>query len=189
MIWYLLYPLRGTTEAPVLDPSHPVRNGFTRYGRYTARHAVTTLLISTAVALSLIYPIPFLFTTDFTNGASNIPHHVWTDAKPLAYDSPVEPDVIMRSIWVHGSYMKALDNDLLASALELQDELLGPTEDFSPRQSPLTTVPQYDAISLSPTQRDAVHVINGLTNASWFFHSPLLSGSYLGRPRRRVDGQ
>ncbi|KAI9158801.1 Sterol regulatory element-binding protein [Paramyrothecium foliicola] len=183
MIWYLLYPLRGTTEAPVLDPSHPIRDGFTRYGRYAARHAVTTLLVSVAVATSLIYPIPFLFTNDFTNGASNLPHHVWTDAKPLAYDSTVEPDVIMRSIWVHGSYMKALDTELLSSALELQNALLGPTEDFSPRQNPSLAAPNHDSTALSPTQRDAFHVINGLTNASWFFHSPLL---YWGCSRDRI---
>jgi hypothetical protein len=141
-------------------------------------------LISAAVATSLLYPIPFLFTTDFTNGASNLPHHVWTDAKPLAYDSSIEPDVIMRSIWVHGSYMKALDAGLLSSALELQDELLGPTEDFSPRQThPLQNPPGDHVDPLTALQRDSVHVINGLTNASWFFHSPLL---YWGCSHERI---
>ncbi|KAH7318766.1 sterol-sensing domain of SREBP cleavage-activation-domain-containing protein, partial [Stachybotrys elegans] len=174
MIWYLLYPLRGTTEAPCLAPSNPIRSALTRYGRYAARHAVTILLISVAIATSLIYPIPFLFTTDFTNGASNLPHHVWTVAQPLPYDTKVEPDVIMRSIWVHGSYMKALDADLLSSALDLQDQLLGPTENFDPNRPHPTTSQEEPSVTLSPGERDSVHVINGLTNQSWFFHSPLL---------------
>jgi hypothetical protein len=45
-------------------------------------------------------------------------------AQPLERKSTVEPDVIMRSIWVHGSYMKALDRDILLGALELHTELL-----------------------------------------------------------------
>ncbi|KAI8254431.1 Sterol regulatory element-binding protein cleavage-activating protein [Colletotrichum sp. SAR11_239] len=172
MIWYLLYPLRGTTEAPVLAPNHPLRRCFARYGRYAARHVVTTLIISVAVAAILIYPFPYLYTSDLSNGASNLPHHVWTAAQPLKENS-TEPDVIMRSIWVHGSYMKALERDVLLGALELQDELLGPTKDFSPRR-PVTTLRLHDPhVDLAPGDRDAFHVVNGLTNQSWFFHSPL----------------
>ncbi|KAF7532986.1 hypothetical protein G7Z17_g13582 [Cylindrodendrum hubeiense] len=169
------YPATRTTEAPVLAPSHPLRNGLTRYGSYAANHVVTTLLVSVAVATMFIYPIPFLFTTDFINGASNLPHHAWTVAQPLPYGAAIHPDVMMRSIWVHSSYMQALDRTLLSSALDLQDELLGSTEGFDPsrgrREDRL--VPQEPSIDLSPEQRDAFHAINGLTNQSWFFHSPL----------------
>jgi hypothetical protein len=169
-----LIPSSRTTEAPVLSPSHPLRKAFSRYGRYAARHVVTTLLISAAVATILIYPIPFLFTTDFINGASNLPHHVWTVAQPLPYHTVVEPDFIMRPVWVHGSYMQALEPDLLASALEIQDELLGTTKDFDPRmRDPPPPPPEGDDVDLTPRQRDAVHAINGLTDESWFFHSPL----------------
>ncbi|WYZ38923.1 hypothetical protein EsH8_III_000837 [Colletotrichum jinshuiense] len=172
MIWYLLYPLRGTTEAPALAPNHPLRRTFARYGRYAARHVVTTLIISVAVAAILIYPFPYLYTSDLSNGASNLPHHVWTAAQPLKENS-TESDVIMRSIWVHGSYMKALDRDILLGALDLQDELLGPTKDFDPRR-PVTALRLHDPhADLAPQDRDAFHVINGLTNQSWFFHSPL----------------
>ncbi|KPM41664.1 hypothetical protein AK830_g4924 [Neonectria ditissima] len=122
-----------------------------------------------------IYPIPFLFTTDFINGASNLPHHAWTVAQPLPYGAAIHPDVMMRSIWVHSSYMQALDTELLSSALELQDELLGSTQGFNPsvarREDRL--LPQDPNIDLSPAHRDAFHAINGLTNQSWFFHSPL----------------
>ncbi len=78
-----------------------------------------------AVATALLYPIPFLYSSDFTNGASNLPHHVWTNAQPLGDKSTIVPDVMMRSIWVHGSYMKALEHDVLLGALGLQDALLG----------------------------------------------------------------
>ncbi|KAM3564877.1 hypothetical protein MY1884_000477 [Beauveria asiatica] len=174
MIWYLLYPLRGTTEAPDLSPSNPVRVAFTRYGNYVARHVVLALLISGIVATILIYPIPYLFTDDFTNGASNLPHHVWTVAQPLARDAAVLPDIIMRSIWIHGDYMQALDNHLLSAALELQDELLGPTEKFFPAASQGLPPPSDDHWPMPTESRDAVHIVNGLTNQSWFFHSPLL---------------
>lgn len=165
--------MKRTTEAPVLQPAHPLRSALTRYGRYTARHVLTTLLISVAVAGILIYPFPFLYTTDFTIAASNLPLHVWTDAQPLGEKHLIEPDVIMRSIWVHGSYMKALDREVLLGALELQDDILGPTTDFNPRrlQSNLGLLDRGS--DLSRDQRDAFHVINGLTNQSWFFHSPL----------------
>lgn len=147
----------------------------TRYGRYAARHVLATLLISVALTLILVYPCPFLYSDDFTTGASNVPHHVWTDAQPLDEGSISEPDVIMRSVWVHGSYMKALDKEVLLGALELQDEILGPTKNFDPRQpsdSVVAVVPNANS-DLDPADRDRFHVVNGLTNESWFFHSPL----------------
>ncbi|KAH6686682.1 sterol-sensing domain of SREBP cleavage-activation-domain-containing protein [Plectosphaerella plurivora] len=186
MIWYLLYPFRGTSEAPVLDPSHPLRRAFTRYGECVARHIVTTLLISSAVAAILIYPFPFLYTSDFTNGASNLPHHVWTLARPLD-NAAVEPDVIMRSFWVHGSYMKALEREVLLGALELQDEILGSTLDFDPRRPQSQRLSEKPSTDMTPDDRDAFHVINGLTNQSWFFHSPLQYWS--GSPERIVADQ
>ncbi|KAI1175484.1 sterol-sensing domain of SREBP cleavage-activation-domain-containing protein [Nemania sp. FL0916] len=163
-----------TTEAPVLEPSHPLRNAFTRYGRYAASHVLSTLLISVAVASVLLYPFPFLYTSDFTNGASSLPRHVWTDAHLLDDKVTAEPDVIMRSIWIHGSYFQALKKDVLLGALELQDELLGPTINFSPRQQPDSLeIPAEATKFLTLKQRDSLHVVNGLTNQSWFFHSPL----------------
>lgn len=162
-----------TTEAPLLPPTHPLRSALTRYGRYAARHVLATLLISVAVAGILIYPCPFLYTTDYTVAAPNLPLHVWTDAQPVDDRPAVRPDVIMRTIWVHGSYMKALDREVLLGALELQDAILGPTTDFDPRQ-PNGGVPRLEPeTDLTEKERDAFHVINGLTNQSWFFHSPL----------------
>lgn len=175
MIWYLLYFPRGTTEPPVLAPAHPIRRAFTRYGNQAARHPVITLLVSITVGTILIYPFPFLYTNSFTAGASNLPHHVWTAAQPFEGSPDTRADVAMRSVWVHGDYMGALHPDVLRSALEIQDELLGPTaayeeavqDDFSTFYKSKTICP--------PTRemRDANHVVNGLSNQSWFFHSPL----------------
>ncbi|KAG0648260.1 Sterol regulatory element-binding cleavage-activating [Hyphodiscus hymeniophilus] len=173
MIWYLLYPFRGTTEPPVLDAKHPIRTTFTQYGYRAARHPVIVLLISVATAATLIYPFPFLYTNSFMNGASNLPHHVWTSAQPFEGDYSITPDVVMRSIWVHGSYMKALQPHVLEAALEIQDELLGSTQNFDPRRGS-KDLPQEDSYEqLTPEIRDQLHAVNGLRNSSWFFHSPL----------------
>lgn len=168
------WSIKRTTDAPVLSPTHPLRRTLTRYGKYAARHVLTTLLVSVLVSAILIYPFPFLYTTDFTNGASNLPLHVWTDAQSLGERPAVEPDVIMRSIWVHGSYMKALNHDVLLGALELQDDILGPTTNFNPRHSRNDITIKNSESKFSRDERDSFHVINGLTDQSWFFHSPLL---------------
>ncbi|PVH81617.1 hypothetical protein DL98DRAFT_164701 [Cadophora sp. DSE1049] len=173
MIWYLLYPFRGTTEPPQLDNKHPLRAAFTRYGNYSARHPVITLLISVATAAILIYPFPFLYTNNFTSGASNLPHHVWTSAQPFEGIPTTRPDVVMRSIWVHGSYMKALEPEVLLRALEIQDELLGPTINFDPRKPQEQRLAINATASLTPDMRDVFHAVNGVSDSSWFFHSPL----------------
>lgn len=89
----------------------------------------------------------------------------------------------MRSIWIHGDYMKALNTDVLTSALELQDELLGSTEGFSPVSARGTLPPNDNRWPMDAKQRDASHIVNGLTNQSWFFHSPLL---YWNCSRRQI---
>ncbi|TGO55266.1 hypothetical protein BCON_0094g00150 [Botryotinia convoluta] len=174
MIWYLLYPFRGTTEPPDLDIKHPIRDRFTKFGYNVAKHSVAAITISAIIATLLIYPFPFLFTNGFTNGASNLPHHVWSSAQPLkALDDSRKPDVVMRSIWVHGSYMKALQSDVLQAALEIQDHILGPTINFNPRKEAKHAQIDYTQNELSVDTRDTFHAVNGLTNSSWFFHSPL----------------
>jgi hypothetical protein len=70
--------------------------------------------------------------------------------------------------------MKALEKEVLKAALEIQDELLGPTNNFNPRRAKRTFT--YDAIpeNLTTDVRDSLHAVNGLGSAAWFFHSPLL---------------
>lgn len=69
--------------------------------------------------------------------------------------------------------MKALDHEVLLGALELQDAILGPTKNFDPRQPPGSVFLGDPDSDLTPAERDKFHVVNGLTNESWFFHSPL----------------
>ncbi|KAK0637677.1 Sterol regulatory element-binding protein cleavage-activating protein [Lasiodiplodia hormozganensis] len=123
MIWYLLYAFRGTTEPPKLSSEHPIRRAFASYGNATARHWLFSLLLSVAVAVFLCYPVVFLYESPAAGG---LPHHVWTSVR--TYDGPLDatPDVEMRQLWVHGSYMKALDARVLRDALEIQDTLIGP---------------------------------------------------------------
>lgn len=69
--------------------------------------------------------------------------------------------------------MDALERDVLETALEIQDELLGPTIDFDPRRPAAGSQMTDPAMDLTTEMRDSFHAINGLTNSSWFFHSPL----------------
>lgn len=77
--------------------------------------------------------------------------------------------------------MNALRTNVLQSALEIQDKLLGPTADYEERIDDLSSF--YRSKSTCPPTRemqDSHHIINGLSNESWFFHSPLQywGGSY-----------
>ncbi|KAK7528651.1 sterol-sensing domain of SREBP cleavage-activation-domain-containing protein [Phyllosticta citriasiana] len=123
MIWYLLYAFRGTTEPPKLSPDHPIRKAFASYGTATARHWLFSLLLSVAVAVFLCYPVVFLYESP---AASTLPHHAWTSVRTYDGNPNTPPDVEMRQLWVHGSYMKALDLVILRKALDIQNRLIGP---------------------------------------------------------------
>ena len=69
--------------------------------------------------------------------------------------------------------MKALLPNVLETALEIQDELLGPTQNFDPRRQSKSLPHDYSDGELTPEMRDHLHAVNGLGNSSWFFHSPL----------------
>jgi hypothetical protein len=70
--------------------------------------------------------------------------------------------------------MNALLPHVLETALEIQDELLGPTQNFNPRRDPVGGPREDPSGELTPEVRDSLHAVNGLSNSSWFFHSPLL---------------
>lgn len=71
--------------------------------------------------------------------------------------------------------MNALQPNVLQSALEIQNELLGPTANYDEiAQDDFSTF--YKTKGTCPPTRemqDSHHVINGLSDQSWFFHSPL----------------
>ncbi|KAF2145817.1 uncharacterized protein K452DRAFT_125935 [Aplosporella prunicola CBS 121167] len=164
MIWYLLYAFRGTTEPPKLSPEHPIRKAFARYGTATARHWLLSLLLSVAVAVLLCYPVVFLYESPAPGGQHHRPHHVWTSVR--AYDGPpdVTPDVGMRQLWVHGSYMKALDSRVLREALSIQDKLIG--RGFG--------LPGGRAGDARDGALDGACAPEAGGNALWGYHSPLM---------------
>ena len=153
MIWYLLYPLRGTTAPPRLSKDHFVRRAFYRHGMIVAQHWLLAMLASVAVGVALSYPTIFLHENP-TAGFTSVPHHVWTTAKPVHAAESNHADVEMRQIWVHGSYMRALEKDVLKSALTIQQSLVG-------SEKPAPTFPELgDHLSSS--------------ELSWGYHSPLM---------------
>lgn len=152
MLWYLLYPLRGTTQPPSLSANHPIRRAFYRHGKTTAQHWLVAMLVSVAIAMGFSYPTIFLAENP-TAGFAAYPHHVWTTAKPFD-GNPALVDVEMRQIWVHGSYMKALQKDVLNSALEIQQTIVG-------NETLTSIIP-----ALSEKLRSGT--------LSWGYHSPLM---------------
>ncbi|KAE9989229.1 hypothetical protein EG327_002931 [Venturia inaequalis] len=124
MIWYLLWPFRGTTEPPRLAPEHPIRRAFYRYGVAAARHWLLFILGSVATAVLLCYPVLILVENP-TTAFSKLPYHVWTSARLYDGHPNTVPDLEVRQIWVHGSYNKAFEKPVLQEALSIQDTLVG----------------------------------------------------------------
>nr|POF08131.1 sterol regulatory element-binding protein cleavage-activating protein [Quercus suber] len=151
MIWYLLYPLRGTSDPPRLAPEHPVRRAFYRHGKTTAQHWLVAMLVSVAIAMGCSYP-SLLLSESPTAGLAAYPHHVWTTARPLDHN-PGRTDVEMRQVWIYGSTDQALNKSVLKSALAIQQKLIG-LEDMLPVAS-----------------HDDQSKLNSLT---WGYHSPLM---------------
>ncbi|OQO05064.1 hypothetical protein B0A48_08084 [Cryoendolithus antarcticus] len=152
MIWFLLYPMRGTINPPRLADDHPIRRAFYRHGFYTAQHWLIAMLVSVAIGVALSYPTVFL-SDNPTAGFTSMPRDVWTTAKPVGVDQGFRADVEMRQVWVHGSYMQALQHDVLKSALVIQQTLVGgETLPFS-----------------QPAPNDKV----AHSELSWGYHSPL----------------
>lgn len=123
MLWYLLSPLRGTSQPLRLSANHPIRRSFYRHGKITAQHWLVAMLVSVAIAMGFSYPTIFL-SENPTAGFAAYPHTFWTSAKPIT-NASTGVDVEMRQIWVHGSYMNALDKDVLKRALAVQQSLVG----------------------------------------------------------------
>ena len=122
MLWYLLYPIRGTTQPPRLSANHPVRRAFYRHGKTTAEHWLIAMLVTVAIAMAFSYPT-ILLAENPTTGFASYPHHVWTTAKPYD-DNPEHADVELRQVWIHGSYMRALEKEVLTNALDIQQTLI-----------------------------------------------------------------
>ncbi|CAD0113364.1 unnamed protein product [Aureobasidium uvarum] len=86
----------------------------------------------------LLYPI-----------RGGLPHHVWASTRAFPGDADTPHDLEMRQIWIHGSYMKALDKDLLRDVFVLQNAIFGETSE-----------------AVVPSTHGGAH-------PNWGYHSPL----------------
>jgi hypothetical protein len=82
--------------------------------------------------------------------------------------STTRPDVEIRQVWVHGSYMKALKTDVLRETLSIQDILVNnsPTADGRMDESLPANTDGYDG-----NDACASRLADGIF---WGFHSPLM---------------
>lgn len=122
MLWYLLSPIRRSTAPPRLPVNHPIRRAFYRHGKTTAQHWLIVMLVAVAIAMGFSYPSIFLAEGP-TAGHAAYPHQAWTMARAIE-DGNTTIDVELRQIWIHGSYMEALDKRVLQKALKIQQSLL-----------------------------------------------------------------
>ncbi|KAF2431106.1 hypothetical protein EJ08DRAFT_733614 [Tothia fuscella] len=169
MIWFLLYPFRGTTEPPVLAPTHPLRRTFYKYGSATARHWLAFILCSVAIAVLFCYPVFFLYENP-TTGFSKLPYHVWTSARLYDGEPGTKADVEIRQVWVHGSYMRALEQGVLLETLRIQDTIVK-----SGIANGYESTDDDDNASTTKAGEDDGHCHSPIEEgASWGFHSPLM---------------
>ncbi|KAF2154592.1 hypothetical protein K461DRAFT_275719 [Myriangium duriaei CBS 260.36] len=123
MLWYLLYPFRGTRDPPLPSSESLIRRAFYRHGALTARYWLAVMLAAVATGVILSYPAVFM--SDFPPGGINgLPHHVWTGSASFESRTEKQPDLEMRQVWLRGGYMKALNTSVLLEAFNLQRELL-----------------------------------------------------------------
>ncbi|OAL50427.1 hypothetical protein IQ07DRAFT_566366 [Pyrenochaeta sp. DS3sAY3a] len=162
MIWYLLYPLRGTTEPPRLSTSHPIRRAFQAHGTATAQHWLLSIVLTITISVLLCYQAVFQTDSSAAAGLRNLPKHVWTSTTAIEGERPA--DVVVRQVWVHGDYMNAVDLPVLRKAMDVQDTLIGQGFDVE--------AAAYDGQPL--LARDARGCVKAATGQKWGWHSPLM---------------
>jgi hypothetical protein len=159
----MLIEHRSTTEPPRLEPSHPIRRAFQAHGTATAQHWLLSLVLTIAISVLLCYPA--VFQTDSPAAASlrNLPKHVWTSTTEIGGDRPA--DVVVRQVWVHGDYMKAIELPVLREAMHVQDALIG--SGFDEEASNGYTNQQRMA-------RENPGCVAAAAGQHWGYHSPLM---------------
>ncbi|KAF2748135.1 hypothetical protein M011DRAFT_467179 [Sporormia fimetaria CBS 119925] len=165
MIWYILYPFRGTTEPPRLSPSHPLRRAFQAHGTATARHWFLSILLTVVISVLLCYPALFQTDSPAAAGLRNLPKHVWTST--TEFEGAKSADVEVRQVWVHGDYMKALDRRVLREALHVQQALI--RDGFGTDTWELSDTDNNP----TPAPRDAGCLVPA-AGRKWGYHSPML---------------
>jgi len=149
-----------TTNPPRLSPTHPIHRALFSHGAFVARHWLAWILSCVVIAVFVCYPFFFLYGNP-TVGFSKLPYHVWTSAKRFVSRlPPVPPDVEIHQIWIHGSYMDAINHTVLEEALSIQDLVLG--------EKAGCIEPNLDDVEPHGS------ALPSLKDLSWAFHSPLL---------------
>jgi hypothetical protein len=156
-------PCPSTTEPPRLSPSHPLRRAFQAHGTATAQHWLLSLVLTITISVLLCYPA--VFQTDSPAAATlrNLPKHVWTSTTEIDGERPA--DVVVRQVWVHGDYMKAIELPVLREAMHVQDTLIG--NGFREEESGLYA-------SQEIARRDHPGCLADASGHNWGWHSPLM---------------
>lgn len=159
-----------TSEPYLLPPKHPIRCFFSGVGSWLARHASQSIVFALALSVAISFPLLLQFRNHASELYLHVPalrSHAWTAAQQCSSDDRRGPDLVLRQVWLHGDFMRAIDLPTLEGALIVQDQLLG------------TTAGCDGDVDLGDT--------HGTTSRS-FFHSPLLYwGCSLERMRQDSD--
>jgi hypothetical protein len=152
-------PLKSTSEPPVLRDDHQLRKGMSHLGSVVARHALMTIAISVAIGTYLSLPA-------LSSNRPKLSRHAWTSLQPLPSGGDLVPDISIKQLWVQGSWMGALERDIILEAAVIQEALLG-------QISSSATAPQSeDADSIFREPIDPSKPESDAAEA--FIHSPLL---------------
>lgn len=135
-----------------------------------ARHPIIFIVTSVVFAVILCYPFPILYSTT-APGLPSVPHHVWTSARPFS-NSYTIPDIGIKQVWVQGSYMDALNSEVLEEALGIQRTLLGSGASCDSFSGDGSFKEALSKPEISKLDED-MNRIPGMP-AGMFFHSPLL---------------
>jgi hypothetical protein len=118
--------------------------------------------LTVVVTVLLCYPAIFQTDSPAAAGLRNLPKHVWTSTTEVEGERPA--DVEVRQVWVHGDYMKAIDQRVLRQALNVQNALIGAGFD---EELP-------GAVIEDPPIREQGGCLTSNHGRKWGFHSPLM---------------
>ncbi|KAF2030114.1 hypothetical protein EK21DRAFT_100685 [Setomelanomma holmii] len=155
--------LGPTTEPPRLEPSHPIRRAFQAYGTATARHWLLSIVLTIIISVLLCYPAVFQIDSPAAASLRNLPEHVWTSTTAIEGERPA--DVVVRQVWVHGDYMKAIELPVLREAMHVQDALIGSGFD-----APEDKAHAHHQVMV----RDRHGCVAAAAEQHWGYHSPLM---------------
>jgi hypothetical protein len=115
------------------------------------------------ITISVLLCYQAVFQTDSPAAASlrNLPKHVWTSTTEIEGDRPA--DVVVRQVWVHGDYMKAIELPVLREGMHVQDMLIG--SGFGDEE---------DGASNQGIGRDDSGCLATAAGHNWGWHSPLM---------------